>query len=180
MAEAMIKVLVCGSPRAIESSDYQFPIPISFIFEFDKLFHVITHRSTSDDLNSQYYIVLFPDLIENDENRVYTILEENRNVFAVFQIRQDLSAPDYEYTKLRYIRKESATMAVSTKAIQFFKREAEKQTKLNQLSLTEIHLRQAEKTREWLMSTIRVCFLIRTNRFHFTNSTSRLNHATYL
>ncbi|CAF0992294.1 unnamed protein product [Adineta ricciae] len=155
MAEATIKVFICGPSHIIESSDYQLPIPISFIFSLEKLINVIAHRSTSDDLNLQHYIVLFPDLIENDEDRIYTILEENRHVFAVFQIRTDLSAPDNIYTKLRYIRRESATMAVSMKAIQFFKHEAEKQRNLNQLNLTDIYLRRAEKTKEWLMSTIR-------------------------
>jgi hypothetical protein len=84
-------------------------------------------------------------------------IEENPQVVSIFHVGNEDYICTFKQAKTYYIRQELFNLALTYNIIQFLKTEAEKQVKLNQISLSKIYLRQAEKIKEWIMSTIRVC-----------------------
>ncbi len=157
MAEINFIIIVYGSTEVIESTDLCFPIPMVIVHDLSSLEYKISTNSKLTESRLKRYFVLFLESVENDADSLYTKMEESPQVISIFHVCNENYIPTFKPTKLYYISKETITLVLTLNIIQVLKSEADKQTKLEQISLSKIYLRKAEKIKEWIMATIRVC-----------------------
>jgi hypothetical protein len=163
MAEVQLTVITYGSRETLESTELCFPVPSSIVYDVPSLYQKFSNSSKSTESKLKRYFVLFLESIDKDADDLYEKLEENPQVVAIFNVWNESFIPTTTQTKLYYIPKDTISLVLSFSIIQFLKSEAEKQVKLNQFALSKIYLRKAEKTKEWIMTTVRVCL----NKFVF-------------
>ncbi|UJR37140.1 hypothetical protein I4U23_029850 [Adineta vaga] len=149
------KVIILANIDTFESFEILLPIPLLIVYNEHSLITKISNRSNQLNSSLQRFFIICLKTIETDEDEIFNKIEENPEVLTVFHIWNDESMPIFKYTKAYYIQKELITIAVTCKTIEFLKNEADIQTKLNQLTLTKLYMRKAEKIKEWLMSNMR-------------------------
>jgi len=157
MSEVVVSVIVYGSAEILESMEICVPFPISFVHDTSSLDHKISYNTKLNESRLKRSFVVLLESIGKDADYLYTKMEETPQVIAIFIVWDENFIPPVKQTKLYNIPKESINLILTLSFIQFLKSEADKQVKLDQISLSKIYLRKAEKTREWLMSNLRVC-----------------------
>jgi hypothetical protein len=156
MSEVQLKIIIYGSTDILESTELCFPIPMVIVRDLSSLDYKINNNSKLTESELKRYFVVFLESIDDADN-LYMKIEENPQVVSIFHVGNEDYICTFKQAKTYYIRQELFNLALTYNIIQFLKTEAEKQVKLNQISLSKIYLRQAEKIKEWIMSTIRVC-----------------------
>jgi hypothetical protein len=159
MTEVIFNTIVYGPSEVFESIELCIPIPILIAHDASSLNHKISSSSKPNDSRLKRYFVLLLESIGKDADYFYTKMEENPEVLTIFNVANEnfINSPPFKQTKLYNIPKESITIVLTLSYIQFLKSEADKNVKLDQTALSKIYLRKAEKTKEWLMSNLRVC-----------------------
>jgi hypothetical protein len=156
MAEIQFFIIVYGSAETIDSIELLFPIPVMIVHDLSALNHKISTSSKLTESKPKRYFVLLLESIEDDADDIYAKMEENPQVISIYNIWNEKFIPSFKPTKLYYISKETITLVLTSNIIRVLKTEADKQTKLEQISLAKIYLRKAEKIKEWIMSNLRV------------------------
>jgi hypothetical protein len=150
-------MLIFGAPEAVGSLEYCIPFPILIVHDVSSLDEQISNSSKNSDTRLRRYFILLLESMGKDADYLYTKMEENPQVLKIFNVWNENFIPPSAQTKLYYIPKELIDFVLSLTYVQFLKSEADKNVKLDQLALSKIYLRKAEKTKEWIMSNIRVC-----------------------
>ncbi|CAF0830737.1 unnamed protein product [Rotaria sordida] len=180
MSEYQVNIIVYGTEDILESTELCFPIPMLIIQDISSLLSKVGNSSKLTDFRLKRYFILLLESIGKDEDLFYTQMEENPQVVSIFHVWNENFIPTFKITKLYYIPKDAISLALSLSIIQFFKNEAEKQIKLDQIPLSKIYLRKAEKTKEWIMSNLRAepCHILviplNTNSTNLTNTIQSL------
>jgi hypothetical protein len=157
MSEIVLHTIFYGPAETLESMEYCLPFPISIVHDVSSLDHKISINNKHNDSRLKRYYIILLESIGKDADHLYTKMEENPQVLAIFNVWNENFIPPSKQTKLYYIPKESIDLVLTLSYIQFLKTEADKQVKLEQIPLAKIYLRKAEKTKEWIMSNLRVC-----------------------
>ncbi len=156
MAEIQLNIIVYASVDTLEATELCFPIPMLITHDISSLYYRINNSSKQTDARIKRYFILLLESIDEDEDLFYSQMEENPQVISILQVWSESFIPTIKTTKLYYIPKDSINLALTLSIVQYLKTEAEKQLKLNQVPLAKIYLRKAEKTKEWIMSNLRV------------------------
>lgn len=157
MCEVIYAAIIYGAPETVETLIFNMPIPIRIVHNVSALDQLISSSSKVNDPNLRRYYVLLLESIGKDADDLYTKMEENPQILAIFNVWNEDFTPPVTQTKLYYIPKGLIDLVLSLTYIQSLKSEAEKNMKLNEISLSKIYLRKAEKTKEFVMSNLRVC-----------------------
>jgi len=157
MCEILLHTIFYGPAETLELVEYCLPFPMSIVHDVSSLDHKIGNSSKNNDSRLKRYYIVLLESIGKDADHLYTKMEENPQVLAIFNVWNENFIPPSKQTKLYYIPKESIGLVLTLSYIQFLKNEADKQLKLEQIPLAKIYLRKAEKTKEWIMSNLRVC-----------------------
>jgi hypothetical protein len=169
MSEVVFRGIIFGAPETVETIEFCIPFPVVFVHDVSLLDQQISINSKLNDSNLRRYYVLLLESIGKSADDLYTKMEENPQVLAIFNVWNENFTPPVKQTKLYYIPKELINLVLSLTYIQSLKHEAEKNVKLDQISLSKIYLRKAEKTKELAMSNLRVCFTISFDLFYLWN-----------
>jgi hypothetical protein len=156
MSEVQLKIIIYGSTDILESTEICSPISMIIVRDLSSLDCKINNNSKLTESELKRYFVVFLESIDDADN-LYIKIEENPQVVSIFHVGNEDYICTVKQAKTYYIRQELFSLALTYNIIQFLKTEADKQVKLDQISLSRIYLRQAEKIKEWIMSTIRVC-----------------------
>lgn len=156
MSEVVFQTIISGSEESLELIDISIPFSTVLVHNLSSLYRKLNNTTKfKESLIRRCFIVLL-DPIENDVDKFYQEMEENPQVIAVFYTWNEDLTHSYQQTKLYYVQKEAISLVLTLSYIQFLRHEADKQVKLDQISLSKIYLRKAEKTKEWIMSNLRV------------------------
>lgn len=156
MTEVVFQTIFCGPVESLESTDFCIPFSTRFAHDVSSLSRIINNSTKLNEPIIRRYFIVFLESIGDDGDQLYQTMEENPQVIAIFLTWNEDLRLTYKQTKLYYIPKESITLVLTISYVQFLKNEADKQVKLDQISLSKIYLRKAEKTKEWIMSNLRV------------------------
>jgi hypothetical protein len=157
MSEVVLYTIIYGAAEILESIEFCIPFPILLVHDVSSLDHKISVSSKNNELRLKRYYVILLESIGKDADHLYTKMEENPQVIAIFNVWNENFIPPFKQTKLYYIPKELISLVLTLSYVQYLKNEADKQVKLDQISLSKIYLRKAEKAKEWIMSNLRVC-----------------------
>ena len=156
MCEITYSMYILTTPEGSDAFEPCLPLPIKYIFDTKALFQL----NTVDNSKIRRYFVLLFEPIETNASEIYDQMEKTAEILAVFIIWNKSSIPRSQHTKLYYIPKELIDLVIGLFYIHQLRFEAEKAVKNHKIPLSQIYLRKADKTREWLMSNLRVCIFI--------------------
>lgn len=158
MAEVQVITIAFGSPEILESIEFDCPCTLSQTHNVSSLSSKLSSSLASlpDSRSKRYFVLLFESL-GKDEELLYSEMQENPQVISVYYVWNEKIVPTPKIKKLSYIPKGSIGLALSSGITQFLRNEAEKQLKSDQTALANLYLRKAEKTKELVMSNLRVC-----------------------
>lgn len=159
MTEIQLNLIVFGNAETLESFDLCFPIPMLIAHDVSSLYNRINNITKNTNSRAKRYFVLLLESTGDDEDSLYKQMEENPQIISVFYLWNESFMPVFKITKLYYIPSDSITLALSLSVVQFLKAEADKELKSGQVPLAKVYLRKAEKTKEWVMSHLRVCLI---------------------
>ncbi len=86
MSEVLIRGIVYGTPQTIETMEFCLPFPIIFVHELSSLDQQVSLNSKVTDPNLRRYYILLLESIENDADELYTKMEENPQILAIFNV----------------------------------------------------------------------------------------------
>ena len=96
-------------------------------------------------------------------DRFYAEWEEDPQILTIFNAWSEEFIPSMKQTKLYYVPKEMIDLILPFGYIQFLKMEADRSAKLDQMSLSKIYLRKAQKLKELVMTNIRVGYQLKSS-----------------
>ena len=156
MSEVRFCVIIYGSSETIETVTFCIPLPLTFAYDVSSLDQQVSMNSKVTEPNLRRYYVLLLESIGKTADDLYTKMEENPQILAIFNVWNENFIPPVKQTKLYYIPRELIDLVLSLTYIQSLKHEAEKNVRFDSISLSKIYLRKAEKIKDLAMSNLRV------------------------